>query len=135
MLHLSEGLPHVRALRELRLTDNPLGAEGGVHVLACLPPGACPALSALHVEGCDLGPEGAAHLARVLAAHPHVRTLCARGNMLQDAGAGRLAVGLSRAHGLRHLDLSSNMVGAQGGQWLAEPLPDCAELRHLELGG
>ncbi|PNH09585.1 Protein NLRC3 [Tetrabaena socialis] len=133
-----------------------VGCDMGGAAAAALLAGPCLAslkvLVTLDLSSCNMGAQGAAQLAQLLAFSETLETLNAsRNRSLGCAGAALLQPGLARSRSLRHLDLSGCGIGPEGACALAAAIhappdaaagtaaPDAAaaseasQLRHLVL--
>ncbi len=131
--HLARMLRENRSLRTLDAVSNGLGASGIAALCDALAERP-DALDTLFLCGNDAGPEGARHVAELLARGAGLRALFFAGNAIGDEGARHLARALPLAPGLRALGLSSNGIGPDGVRALADALRAHPNLRALELG-
>ena len=82
---------------------------------------------------CNIGPEGAMHLARSILLKPVLTSLYLTGNGIDSSSIIALAEGLSHCCNLQYLILSDNNVGYDGAVALAQYLQSCSKLRELYL--
>ena len=87
----------------------------------------------LSVEHCNIGPEGAMHLARSISLKPVLTSLNLNYNGIDSNSIIALAEGLSHCCNLQKLSLSYNNVGYAGAAALAQCLHSCSKLRELYL--
>jgi Ran GTPase-activating protein (RanGAP) involved in mRNA processing and transport len=124
-------------VRRLDLSHAPVCAPSASRLVSTFESCAI-ALAALHLDGCALGAEGAAHVAADLA-RPGcaLRALSLRANAIGDAGALALGRALERNGSVTRCNLSSNKIGDGGARALARAIGEAAGgvLAHLDLSG
>ena len=82
---------------------------------------------------CNIGPEGAMHLAHSILLKPVLRVFNLANNCIDSISIIALAEGLSYCCGLKGLFLMHNDVGHNGAVALAQCLQHCPNLRNLNL--
>ena len=87
----------------------------------------------LQLVQCNIGAEGAVHLARSILLKPVLTGLCLDDNGIDSSSIIALAEGLSHCCNLQYLILSDNNVGYDGAVALAQCLQSCSKLRQLLL--
>jgi len=85
------------------------------------------------MEGNMIGPEGAGHIADMLARNTNIICLILQSNEIGDAGAAALAGALRVNATLEVLGLPTNFIGDEGGVALGEALGVNRHLRVLSL--
>ena len=132
MAALAEALPNLRALRKLKLSENPLdGRRGeGIKALAQALP-QCPALQILSVLWCTIGDEG---VTAIVEALPNLRELRLNGCKIGDAGGLAIAEALPRCEPLKELELRDDSLSEATQAALRDkalPTPTQPYLRRL----
>ena len=121
------GGPVTVNLNELDLSCNYIGPKGmksiADHILC----------KELVLVKCNIGPEGAMHLARSILLKPVFTYLNLIDNGIDSSSIIALAEGLSYCCNLQQLFLSYNNVGYAGAVALAQHLQSCSKLRRLYL--
>ena len=119
-------LARMAQLAHLELRDNSIDAAALAPPLACLT-----ALTALHLDGNELGKRGAAAIAPALSRLSRLASLTLAGNSLDAAAVAALPLGNLTA--LTALDLSDNALLLAGAQALAPALDRLRKLAVLNL--
>ena len=122
------------SLASLSLAGSALG-DAGIGSLAPLLRGHGSALTALDLKASDLGNNGAAALAELLATNLGLRTLDLQRNAIKDQGAIALAAALQVNGGLQALNLRFNEVSDAGATSLGKALQGNGSVTELHLGG
>ena len=87
----------------------------------------------LNLNSCNIGNEGAKHLAEYLTKNPSVTALVLQNNNIGSQGITALAEGLRHCSNLQVLILSNNYIEYGGAIALAEGLKFCSKLKVLNL--
>ena len=87
----------------------------------------------LILHDCNIGPEGAMHLAHSILLKPVLTFLNLANNCIDSISTKALAEGLNHCCNLQELNLSLNSIGYDGAAALALYLQSCSNLRRLIL--
>jgi hypothetical protein len=86
----------------------------------------------LHLYECNIGDEGAGHLAVALRRNLNLEDLCLSNNGITHVGASNIAAALLSNQKLKRLDLKDNLLGDDGVEALAKVVP-CSGLHDFWL--
>ena len=122
------GLSENQTLRELNMSDNPIGSEGAVTMATMLRCNS--SLERLDLYNCSIGSSGGVELGAALESNKTLRKLDLDSNTLGDDGVRGLCVGLENNSSLEELDLTDDKSLGEEGVLL---LWKCVEEKNRSL--
>jgi len=132
---LCDALAQQRGLEALILSNTTGHPAGAAQLADWLLSGRC-SLTALELDGCELGPDGAATLGNALGT-PNlcapIQKLRIEYNQLGEQGAVGLAKGLPANNSLRALYLGTNMLGELGARTIGRALALNSRIETLDI--
>ena len=128
-------------LRQIQLYHCKVGDDGAMVIAEFLKMYKPPSdrnpfgIEMLELPECDIGPQGAQYLGRVLTQNETVKTLNLDFNRLGDEGAANLGDGLKWNSTLEKLSMKYCDIGAVGGECIAKFIVRSSSVQDLSLRG